>query len=84
VKSTECGRYVKHFFAEITDEILNEDNSKNNAQLSKQRINCCLKLVFLYLLTEYKIENVIKSLKGTSTADYDDNLNYLVKQCTNI
>jgi hypothetical protein len=63
------------FFVEIIDELLNQNNSKINAQLPKQRINRCSKTV-----TENEIECVSKSLKGKLSAGYVEIPEYLVKQ----
>jgi hypothetical protein len=61
IKSTERGRYIKHFFfVEIIDDLLNQNSTKINAQLPKQRINCCYKTIFLYPVTEYGIQRVWK------------------------
>jgi hypothetical protein len=46
------------FFVEIIDDLLNQNSSKINAQLPKQRINHCSKTTFLYPVTEYQIEHV--------------------------
>jgi hypothetical protein len=44
-------RYVTHFFAEILDNLLNQNRSKNNNYLSKEH-TAVLKVVFLYPVTE--------------------------------
>jgi hypothetical protein len=69
------------FFVEIIDELLKNNNSKNNVQLSKQRIISCSKTLFLYPVTEYEILQVSKSLKGKLSAGLDEISEYLVKQC---
>jgi hypothetical protein len=54
---------LNNFFVEITDDLLNQNSSKINTELPKQRINCS-KTIFLYPFTEYEIVCVSKSLKG--------------------
>jgi hypothetical protein len=76
-----AGTYVKHFFVEIIDDLLNQNSTKINDQLPKQRINCCSKTIFLYPVTEYETERVSKSLKGKLSAGYDEIPEYLVKRC---
>jgi hypothetical protein len=69
------------FFVEIIDDMLNQNSSKVNSQLPKERIHrCFLKTVFLYSVTEYEIEHVSKSLKGKLVTGYDEIPEYLVKQ----
>jgi hypothetical protein len=43
------------FSVERTNDILNQNSSKNNAQLSKQWINWCPKTIVLYPVPEYEI-----------------------------
>jgi hypothetical protein len=52
------------FFVEIIDNLFNQNSSTMNDQSPKQRINCCSKTIFLYLVTEYEIECVSESLKA--------------------
>jgi hypothetical protein len=46
-----------------------------------QRTNRCSKTIFLYPVTEHKMERVSRSVKGKLSPGYDDILEYLVKQC---
>jgi hypothetical protein len=68
-------------FVEIINDLLNQNSSKINAQLPKQRINRSSKTIFLYPFTEYEIEHVSKSFKGKLFTGYNEILEYLVKQC---
>jgi hypothetical protein len=52
------------FFVEIIYDLLNQNSSKTNAQLPKQRINHCSKTVFLYPVIEYEIDRLSESLKA--------------------
>jgi hypothetical protein len=70
---------LSFFSVEIFDH-LNQNTSKNNAQLPKQRINCCSKTIFLYPFTECE-EHLLKTLKGKLFARYEVIPEYLVKQC---
>jgi hypothetical protein len=56
----------------MTDDLLDKDNSKNTAELPKQRIICCPKTKFLYSVTEHEKEHVIKSFEDKLKTDYDD------------
>jgi hypothetical protein len=69
------------FFVEIIDVLLNQNSSKNNAQVPKQRINCCPRTVFLFPVTEYEVEHITKCLKGKLSTGFDEIREYLVKQC---
>jgi hypothetical protein len=71
------------FFVEIIDELLGQNSKNNNAQLHKQRINCCQNTIFLYPVIEHEIECVIKSLKGKLSSGYDEIPECLVKKCIN-
>jgi hypothetical protein len=68
-------------FVEIIDDFLNQNISKINAQLPKQRINCCSKTIFLYPVTEYEMDRVSRSLNGKLPEGYDEIPECLVKQC---
>jgi hypothetical protein len=70
-------------FVEIIDEFLNQNISKINAQLPKQRTNCCSKTIFLYPVTEFEIEHVSRSLNGKLSEGYNKIPEYIVKQCIN-
>jgi sarcosine oxidase/L-pipecolate oxidase len=72
---------LNNFFVEIIDDLLNQNISKINTELPKQRIKCCCQTIFLYPFTEYEIVCVSKSLKGKLSTGYDEILKYLVKQC---
>jgi hypothetical protein len=74
-------QYVKHFFVEIIDNLLNQNNSTIYAESTKQRINRCSKTIFLYQVLNMKYECVSESFKGTFPAGYNEILEYLVKQC---
>jgi hypothetical protein len=70
---------LNNFIVEIIDDLLSQNNKNNNAQLHKQRINCCQNTIFLYPVTEHEIECVIKSLKGKLSSGYDEIPECLVK-----
>jgi hypothetical protein len=70
-------------FVEIIDDFLNQNISKINAQLPKQRIDCSSKTIFLYPVTEYEMEGVSRSLNGKLSEGYNKIQEYLVQQCIN-
>jgi hypothetical protein len=74
---------LNNLFVEIINDLLSRNSKNNNAQLHKQRINCCQNTIFPYPVTEHEIKCVIKSLKGKLSSGYDEIPECLVKKCIN-
>jgi hypothetical protein len=50
-------------------------------QILQERINYCPNTMFVYPVAENEVESVTSSLKGNSSAGFDEIPEFLVKQC---
>jgi hypothetical protein len=69
------------FFVEVIEDLLSQKKQLCRNQDPNSRIIKCPKTMFLSPVTEVEIERVIRSLKNSSSAGYDEIRMSLVKQC---
>ena len=69
------------FFSDTVDDFLNKNNSYTGKKTSQHNIKTCPKTMFTSPVTENEVENVINTLKGKSSAGFDENPEFLVKLC---
>jgi len=69
------------FFIEVIDDLLSQKNQSCLKRDLNLQIIKCAETVFISPVTETEMERVIKSLKNSSSAGYDEIHMSLVKQC---
>jgi hypothetical protein len=62
--------------------MLNLNKNHINVHTSQQKIDYCPNTKFVYPVTENAVESITQSLKGNSSAGFDEIPEYLVKQRT--
>ena len=67
------------FFIDTAEDHLGKNNSYAIKQTSKHDIKTCPKSMFASPVIEIEVENVIKMLKGQSSAGFDEITEFLVK-----
>ena len=69
------------FFIDTVEDLLGKNNSYAIKQTPKHDIKTCPKSMFASPVIEIEVENVIKMLKGKSSAGFDEIPEFLVKCC---
>jgi hypothetical protein len=72
---------LNSFFIESVEDILAKNLNHSPVKISQQRIKYQTDTMFWLPITEIEIERVIKSLRGKSSAGFDEIPEYLAKKC---
>ena len=71
------------FFIETVNDLLSKNSSYNIKQIPQYDVKTCPRSMFVSPVTENEVENIINTLKGKSSAGFDEIPEFLVKRCSN-